>query len=101
MRGTSSKGMEDMPTMDFLNWNGVRFSKHREGGDHLASERLQPKNARYNRKTESRSRKPERAAPENQGTCAPENQSACWNKRSRKPEQREQHNRSRKPEQIL
>jgi len=28
MRGTSSKGMEDMPTMDFLRWNGVRFSKH-------------------------------------------------------------------------
>ena len=27
MRGTSSKGMEDMPTMDFLKWDGVRFSK--------------------------------------------------------------------------
>jgi hypothetical protein len=25
MRGTSSKGMDDMPTMDFLKWNGVRF----------------------------------------------------------------------------
>ena len=24
MRGTSSKGMDDMPTMDFLKWNGVR-----------------------------------------------------------------------------
>jgi hypothetical protein len=35
MRGTSSKGMEDMPTMDFLKWNGVRFSKHHSGGDHL------------------------------------------------------------------
>ena len=28
MRGTSSKGTEDMPTMDFLRWNGVPFSKH-------------------------------------------------------------------------
>jgi hypothetical protein len=28
MRGTSSKGTEDMPTMDFLKWNGVPFSKH-------------------------------------------------------------------------
>ena len=25
MRGTSSRGVEDMPTMDFLKWNGVRF----------------------------------------------------------------------------
>jgi hypothetical protein len=33
MRGTSSKGMEDMPTMDFLKWNGTRFSKHEPGGD--------------------------------------------------------------------
>ena len=33
MRGTSSKGMEDMPTMDFLKWNGIRFSKHQVGGD--------------------------------------------------------------------
>jgi hypothetical protein len=39
MRGTSSKGMEDMPTQDFLRWNGVRFSKHHPGGDHLRSER--------------------------------------------------------------
>jgi hypothetical protein len=91
MRGTSSKGMEDMPTMDFLKWDGVRFSKHHPGGDHL-----QPKpkhGAPENRsttdpkeKTESRSRKPERTAPENQSTCAPENQSTSWNKRSRKPE---------------
>jgi len=29
MRGTSSKGMEDMPTMDFLDWNGTPFGKHR------------------------------------------------------------------------
>ena len=29
MRGTSSRGVEDMPTMDFLKWNGVRFSEHR------------------------------------------------------------------------
>jgi hypothetical protein len=28
MRGTSSKGSEDMPTMDFLKWNGVPFGKH-------------------------------------------------------------------------
>jgi hypothetical protein len=28
MRGTSSKGMEDTPTLDFLKWNGVPFSKH-------------------------------------------------------------------------
>jgi hypothetical protein len=33
MRGTSSKGMEDMPTMDFMKWNGVRFSRHEPGGD--------------------------------------------------------------------
>jgi hypothetical protein len=39
MRGTSSKGMEDMPTQDFLRWNGVPFSKHHTGGDHLRSER--------------------------------------------------------------
>jgi len=25
MRGTSSRGMEDMPLMDFMKWNGVRF----------------------------------------------------------------------------
>jgi hypothetical protein len=60
MRGTSSKGMEDMPTMDFLKWNGVRFSKHEPGGD-----RAKPK-------TESRSRKRERGAPENGSTHAPE-----------------------------
>lgn len=73
MRGTSSKGLEDMPTMDFMKWNGVRFSKHQTGGDHLKN-------------LESRSRKPERTAPENQSTSAPENQSASWNNRSRKPE---------------
>jgi hypothetical protein len=28
MRGTSSKGLEDLPTMDFLKWNGIPFSKH-------------------------------------------------------------------------
>ena len=73
MRGTSSRGMEDMPTMDFTKWNGIRFSKHQDGGDHL-------------KKLESRSRKPERTAPENQSTCAPENQSTSRNNRSRKPE---------------
>jgi hypothetical protein len=28
MRGTASRGEEDMPTMDFLKWNGTPFSKH-------------------------------------------------------------------------
>jgi hypothetical protein len=74
MRGTSSRGMEGMPTMDFLKWDGVRFSRHQTGGDHLKS------------KTESRSRKPERGAPENRSTRAPENQSTRHNYRSRKPE---------------
>jgi hypothetical protein len=91
MRGTSSKGMEDMPTKDFLKWDGVHFSGHHPGGDHL---KAKPKHgAPENRstigstqKTESRSRKPERTAPENQSTCAPENQSSSWNKCSRKPE---------------
>ena len=40
MRGTSSRGTEDMPTMDFVKWNGVRFSKHREGGDRLRRLRI-------------------------------------------------------------
>jgi hypothetical protein len=40
MRGTSSPGTEDMPTMDFVKWNGVRFSKHREGGDRLRRLRI-------------------------------------------------------------
>jgi hypothetical protein len=74
MRGTSSRGMDDMPTMDFLKWNGVRYSSHQTGGDHLKS------------KTESRSRKPERGAPENRSTRAPENRSTRHNFRSRKPE---------------
>jgi hypothetical protein len=39
MRGTSSKGNEDMPTQDFLKWNGVRFGKHHAGGDRLKSRR--------------------------------------------------------------
>jgi hypothetical protein len=39
MRGTSSRGMEDMPTQDFLRWNGVPFTKHHSGGDHLKPER--------------------------------------------------------------
>jgi hypothetical protein len=74
MRGISSKGMDDMPTMDFLKWNGVRFSKHKDGGDHLKN-------------LESRSRKPEHTAPENRSTHAPENGSTKSNKRSRKPVQ--------------
>jgi hypothetical protein len=88
MRGTSSKGMDDMPTMDFLKWPGVRFSKHHSGGDHLPQQGA-PENRSTlgpSRKTESRSRKPEQSAPENRSTSAPENQSAKWNKRSRKPE---------------
>jgi hypothetical protein len=39
MRGTSSKGMEDMPTQDFLRWNGVPFINYRRRGDHLKAER--------------------------------------------------------------
>ena len=61
MRGTSSKGMEDMPTTDFLKWDGVPFSKHQPGGD-----RAKPK-------TEPRSGKREHIAPENGSTSAPEN----------------------------
>jgi hypothetical protein len=49
MRGTSSKGMEDMPTQDFLRWNGVPFSKHHPGGDHL-----KPKRAKRNPDPENR-----------------------------------------------
>jgi len=30
MRGTSSKGMEDMPTTDFLKWDGVPFSNQKQ-----------------------------------------------------------------------
>jgi hypothetical protein len=75
MRGTSSKGIEDMPTMDFLKWDGAWFSKHEPAGD-----RAKPK-------TESRSRKREHTAPENGSTHAPENGSTKWNKRSRKREQ--------------
>jgi hypothetical protein len=75
MRGTSSKGMEDMPTMDFLKWDGVRFSKHQSGGD-----RPKPK-------TESRSGKRERHAPENGSNHAPENGSTRRIYRSGKREQ--------------
>jgi hypothetical protein len=74
MRGTSSKGMEDMPTKDFLRWNGVRFSKHQTGGDHL------------NPKTESRCGKPEHSAAENRSTSAAENRSGFGNNRCGKPE---------------
>jgi hypothetical protein len=41
MRGTSSKGMEDLPTQDFLRWKGVPFSKHRHRGDHLRPEQAE------------------------------------------------------------
>jgi len=39
MRGSSSKGMEDMPTQDFLKWDGTPFSKHHAAGDHLKPKR--------------------------------------------------------------
>jgi hypothetical protein len=39
MRGTSSRGMEDMPTMDFLKWNGTRFSKQEAGAAKTRSPR--------------------------------------------------------------
>jgi hypothetical protein len=91
MRGRSSKGMEDMPTKEFLKWNGVSFSKHHPSGDDKKKTvRPEPSSAPENRstpKTESRSRKPEHPAPENRSTCAPENRSTLWNNRSRKPEQ--------------
>jgi hypothetical protein len=73
MRGTSSKGSEDMPTRDFLRWNGVRFSRRQIGGEDK-------------KKTESRSRKLEHTAPENWSTYAPENWSTNGNNRSRKLE---------------
>jgi hypothetical protein len=73
MRGTSSKGMTDMPTMDFLKWNGVRFSNHHPGGDHLKAKNGGEKGVPS--KTESRSRKLERSVPENRYTHVPEN----WN----------------------
>jgi hypothetical protein len=63
MRGTSSKATEDMPTKDFLRWNGVGFSKHQTGGDHL------------NQKTESRCGKPDRPDAENRITSDAENRS--------------------------
>ena len=74
MRGTSSAGMEDLPTKDFLRWNGVRFSKHQTGGDHLKP------------KTESRYGKPERSATENRSGSATENRSTFGNNRYGKPE---------------
>ncbi len=72
MRGTSSKGMEDMPTMDFLKWNGVPFSKHQPGGD-----RAKPK-------TESRPQKRGHTVPENGDTHVPENGDTRRIYRSRK-----------------
>src|SRR5208337_94847 len=48
MRGTSSKGMEDMPTMDFLRWDGSKFKRP----------------LRWSRKTESRYGNAERSATE-------------------------------------
>jgi hypothetical protein len=45
MRGTSSKAMEDMPTMDFLKWNGVRFSKQEPGAAKARSHRRSKREA--------------------------------------------------------
>jgi hypothetical protein len=130
MRGKSSPGMEDMPTMDFLKWNGVPFNNHHRGGDHLKPRK--PKSGskpweaagmsrsawyRHGRSsaemgrsrnlerpskvrdrsrilerpagtsgTESRSRIPERDAPEFRSGTVPENQSVPGNNRSRIPE---------------
>jgi len=72
MRGTSSKGLEDIPTMDFMKWDGVRFSKHQTGGDHLKN-------------LESRSGKPEHFMEQ------PLRKTGAYRRR----------NRSGKPEQIL
>jgi hypothetical protein len=73
MRGTSSKGTENMPTQEFLKWDGTRFSKHHLGGNHLK------------RKTEPRSGFLERGVPENRNTSVPENRNTHGNKCSRKP----------------
>jgi hypothetical protein len=73
MRGSSSKGMNDMPTMDFLKWNGKLFSKHQTGGDHLKP------------KTESRYGKPLHPVTENRNTSVTENRNTSWNNRYGKP----------------
>jgi len=73
MRGTSSSGMEDMPTLDFMKWNGVRFSKHQDGGDRLKN-------------LESRYGKPERTVTKNRNTSVTENRNTSWNNRYGKPE---------------
>jgi hypothetical protein len=67
MRGTSSKGMEDMPTMDFLKWNGVPFSKHQR-----PSQKQNPV------------RKRAHTVPENGDTHVPENVDTRRIYRSRK-----------------
>jgi len=83
IRGTSSRGMKDMPTMNFMKWNGDRFSNQ-----------VGPKNL------ESRSRKLERSVPESWNGGVPESWNGKRNKRSRKLEQsRERPHRSRKLEQ--
>jgi hypothetical protein len=73
MRGTSSKGTENMPTQDFLKWNGVQFSKHQTGGDHLKP------------KTESRYGKPVHPGTENRATRGTENRATRRNKWYGKP----------------
>jgi hypothetical protein len=91
MRGTSSKGMEDMPTKDFLKWDGVHFSGHHPGGDHL---KAKPKHGAPENRSTIGSTQKQNPAPENQsgplqktrapalqktravhGTSAPENRS--------------------------
>jgi hypothetical protein len=91
MRGKSSPGMEDMPTMEFLKWNGVRFSKHYPGGDHLKpkSETHRSRKAEHpshRKKTETRSGFLERTVPENWNTPVPENRNTFATMCSRKPE---------------
>src|SRR5215831_20881518 len=73
MRGTSSRGMEDMPTLDFMKWNGVRFSKHQDGGDRLKN-------------LESRYGKSERTVTKNRNTSVTENRNTSSNNRYGKRE---------------
>jgi hypothetical protein len=77
MRGTSSKATEDMPTREFLRWNGAKFSGHNPGGDHLKK--------RSNGKTESHYGKPLFGATENRSDSATENRSDKWNFHYGKP----------------
>ena len=73
MRGTSSKGMEDMPTMDFLRWDGSKFKRP----------------LRWSRKTESRYGNAERSATEMLSAPATEMLSSNGNNRYGNAEPRE------------